>query len=465
MQPDISQGIVNHQNSNYQNRNLFEISPQPSWVYDIETLYFLDVNEAAIIHYGYSKEEFLSMTLRDIRPVEDFEILDRALAVVRTNKPKHSTNVYRHLKKNGDIIDVQIQSNYYNFNGIDAEIVLVNDITAIIQSKRELELSKQELFKSEARWKALVQEGSDMITIVDEDLNYLFASESCSSILNIKPEEFLNTNAYNYIHPADHDRIRENASLLKNTKRVSLEPFRFRDGDGKWRWLKTILTNLTDDPAVQGIVANSMDVTETLMIHDELKLSNERYKLVLKAADEAICDWDIVNDVVVWGSGFCEIFGYDLSTYNDTLWSDNIHPDDREWVLQEVQVVLENPRQEIYYLEYRFLKANRQVLLVQHRGIFLRDAQGRAIRSVDTIRDITAAKARLLRIEKQNAQLKEIAWAQSHHVRAPLARIIALCDLLKGETFCPKQQEIINYLFDSTAQLDDAIKAIIKKTE
>ena len=461
----MNQGTSDEQVNKSSNQNLFDISPQPSWIYDIETLRFLDVNEAAILHYGYSREEFLGMTLADIRPAEDILILEQALDVVRAERPSYSRKSYRHLKKNGDIIDVQIQSNGYVFNGIESEIVLVNDITAILQSQRAMERSKAELLKSEARWKALVQDGSDMITIVDHDLNYIFVSESCTSILNIQPETFLSSNAYEFIHPDDQERIREQASLLPEQKRISLAPFRFIDGDGNWRWLKTILTDLTEDPAVQGIVANSMDVTESILINEALKLSNDRYKLVLKAADEAICDWDIVNDVVVWGSGFSEKFGYDLTVYDNTLWSDNIHPDDRSRVLQEVKDMIEDPSRDIYYSEYRFLKANGEPVLVQHRGIFLRDEQGNAIRSVDTIRDITLERERLQRIEKQNEQLKEIAWAQSHHVRAPLARIIALSELLKGETFSAKPQEVIDYLSASAAQLDEAIKAIIKKAE
>jgi PAS domain S-box-containing protein len=447
------------------NRNLFEVSPQPSWVYDIKTLKFLDVNEAAIIHYGYSKNEFLRMTLRDIRPPEDLDILDVALQVVRKERPKHSKKIYRHRIKSGEIIDVQIQSNHYNFNGIESEIVLISDITSIIKSKRELQHSKEELIKSEARWKALVQEGSDLITILDLNLNYQFVSGSCTAILNIEPEQFLRANALDFIHPDDHDRILKSLNYLNKVKRLELEPFRFRDGNNDWRWLKTVVTDLSDDPAILGLVANSKDVTESLLKSEELRLSNERYQLVLKAQDEAICDWDIINNVVVWGSGFSEIFGYDLSTYKHNLWSENLHPEDRDRVLAEIVEALENPMKDIYYSEYRFLKANREVVLIQHRGIFLRDDQGHAIRAVETLKDITAHKERLNRIEKQNVQLKEIAWAQSHHVRAPLARILALSELLKGDSFTPKQQELLNYLCDSALELDEAIRAIVKKTE
>ncbi|MGN7205254.1 PAS domain S-box protein [Pedobacter sp. SAFR-022] len=458
-------GNPDEQQSSHHYHDLFEVSPQPSWVYDVATLRFLDVNEAAIAHYGYCRAEFLTMTLRDVRPPEDIAVLDDAISLVRSHVPRAPRKIYRHRKKNGDIIDVQIQSNAYTFNGREARLVLVNDITAIIQSKREMERSKLELLKSEARWKALVQDGSDMIAVVDDSLNYTFASESCTSILHIATETFLTSNAYDFVHPEDRRKVRESTVMLPQLKRVSLDPFRFRDGHGNWRWIKTTLTDLRDDPAVQGIVANSMDVTASIRTNEELRLSNERYKLVLKAADEAICDWDIVNDAVVWGSGFSEIFGYDLTEYNNNLWSDNIHPDDRDRVLLEVKDMINDPTRDIYYSEYRFLNARREAILVQHRGIFLRDEQGRAIRSVDTLRDITAERERLHRIEQQNKQLKEIAWAQSHHVRAPLARIMALSELLKGEVFSPKQQEVINYLSASASELDEAIKAIIKKTE
>ena len=450
---------------NIANLDLFEVSPQPCWVYDTTTLGFLDVNEAAIVHYGYSKEEFLSMTLKDIRPKEDLDILNIALQVVRADRPMHSKKTYRHQKKNGDIIDVMIQSNFYSFNGIDAEIVLINDISEIIASKRALEHSKLELAKSEARWEALVQHGSDMICIVDHELNYQFVSESCTSILGLNFEDFFKGSAFDFIHPDHHNHVRAQVETLSSVKRIELEPFLFRDGKGSHRWIKTILTDLTDDPAIHGIVANSMDVTDAVIKSEELRLSNERYKLVLKASDEAISDWDIVNDVVLWGSGFSEIFGYNLDVYQNNLWSDNIHPEDRGRVLKDLEQTLQNPEKEIYYNEYRFFKANREVVLIQHRGILLRDEKGKAIRSVDTMKDITAHKARMIQIEKQNERLKEIAWAQSHHVRAPLARIMALSELLKAEQLNPHQQQLLDHLSSSANALDEAIRTIIKKTE
>jgi PAS domain S-box-containing protein len=109
--------------------NLFHLSPLPMWVFDVETLEFLDVNRSAINHYGYSKEEFLAMTISEIRPPEDVDemkrLLRRALDGIITD-PK---NVFRHRKKSGDTIVVEATVSRLNFNQRDAGLVLVNDIT------------------------------------------------------------------------------------------------------------------------------------------------------------------------------------------------------------------------------------------------------------------------------------------------------------------------------------------------
>ena len=91
------------------------------WVFECRTLKFLDVNEAAIRHYGFSKEEFLSMTIADIRPVEDVERLLSHVAV-----PIHGLQepeLWRHCKKDGTIIYVEIVSHDLDFHGTPAEIV------------------------------------------------------------------------------------------------------------------------------------------------------------------------------------------------------------------------------------------------------------------------------------------------------------------------------------------------------
>ena len=109
--------------------DLFQLSPLPMWVFDLETLAFLNINKAAINHYGYSKEEFLSMNLTDIRPAEDVAEVKRAIENALKIQSTNLKLVFRHRKKSGELITVETTINRLVFNERDAALVLVNDVT------------------------------------------------------------------------------------------------------------------------------------------------------------------------------------------------------------------------------------------------------------------------------------------------------------------------------------------------
>ncbi len=115
--------------------HIFVNSPQPMWLFDETTLRFLDVNDAAIAHYGYSAEEFRAMTLKDIRPPEEVALLQQTLAAT----PEESVaGEFRHQKKNGEIIDVALWSTRTFIAGQAGRIVLINDITERKQAEGEI---------------------------------------------------------------------------------------------------------------------------------------------------------------------------------------------------------------------------------------------------------------------------------------------------------------------------------------
>ena len=124
-------------------RLLFESNPFPMWVYDLETLSFLAVNEAVVRRYGYSSEEFLNMTIKDIRPPEDVPALLENVAKVST-QPSDS-GIWRHQKKDGTIIDVEITSYPLSFAGRRAELVLANDVTERKRAEDALHRSEEHL--------------------------------------------------------------------------------------------------------------------------------------------------------------------------------------------------------------------------------------------------------------------------------------------------------------------------------
>lgn len=131
-------------------RELFECNPHPMWVFDLETLAFLAVNDAAVVHYGYSRGEFLRMTAREIRPESDVEDLLKRLEATRGHKSNRATGL-RHRRKNGEIIEVEVASHPLIFGGRPARLVLVSDVTERKRAEADLERLNRELVAASRR--------------------------------------------------------------------------------------------------------------------------------------------------------------------------------------------------------------------------------------------------------------------------------------------------------------------------
>jgi PAS domain S-box-containing protein len=186
-----------------------------------------------------------------------------------------------------------------------------------------------------------------------------------------------------------------------------------------------------------------------------------------KATVEAIIDWVITNNEVIWGEGFHTLLGFDLKEKNFRLWSDNIHADDRKKVLGDLRKTLLDATKHQFNAEFRFVKADGDIAYVQHRGVFIRDANGKATRALGAMIDLTESLNKIRRIVLQEKALKEIAWTQSHIVRAPLANLMGLVGLIKNNVTTGISDELLlGYISDSAEKLDGVIRdVVIKATE
>lgn len=119
-------------------QDLYSLSPLPIFIYDVDTLKFLDVNKATELHYGYTKREFLAMTLLDIRPMKDIEILTNAIESLKKEHKKYTNRTAQHKKKNGELMQVQIHGFTIEYQNKLAETIIINDITK--QKKYEDEI-------------------------------------------------------------------------------------------------------------------------------------------------------------------------------------------------------------------------------------------------------------------------------------------------------------------------------------
>jgi two-component system cell cycle sensor histidine kinase/response regulator CckA len=158
-------------------RLLFEQNPLAMWVYDIETLAFLAVNESAVRRYGYSRDEFLSMTIADIRPPEDIPDM---LANIRSAPGSPIPRTWRHRRKDGTLIDVEITAGRIVFEGRDASLVLANDVS----ERKRLEHRLGEAEKMEAIGRlagGVAHDFNNLLTVISGYASLLLADEDRDS--------------------------------------------------------------------------------------------------------------------------------------------------------------------------------------------------------------------------------------------------------------------------------------------
>ncbi|MDZ4252435.1 MAG: PAS domain S-box protein [Sulfuritalea sp.] len=161
-------------------RDLFDANPHPMWVYDQETLAFLAVNDAAIAHYGYGRDEFLAMTIEDIRPAQDVPALLAALE--RSREGLNESGVWRHCRKDGSVILVEIASHSLDFGGRRAQAVLAHDVT----QARQIEAA---LRKSEQMFRALFDNNMDAVLLTSPDGDILAANHQAQFLFGRSEEE------------------------------------------------------------------------------------------------------------------------------------------------------------------------------------------------------------------------------------------------------------------------------------
>jgi PAS domain S-box-containing protein len=250
-------------------RLLFESNPLPMWVYDTETLSFVSVNEAAIRHYGYAREEFLRMTIKDIRPAEDVPRLMEALT--QNASGLDDAGVWRHQKKDGTVSEVEITSHTLEFAGRAAELVLANDVTERRRVAREL--AGQQLFLRQ---------------VIDLDPNFIFAKdrEGHFTLVNESLAEAYGTTVENLTGKSDAD-FNPNIEEVRHFRRADLDVMDTRrekfiaqesvtDSEGRIRWLQTFKRPIVsaDGVALQ-VLGVSTDITARKRAEDELLRLNE----------------------------------------------------------------------------------------------------------------------------------------------------------------------------------------------
>src|SRR5690606_35655037 len=175
-------------------KHLFDNHPLPMWIFDPKTYKFIEVNNAAIAKYGYTKEEFLKLTIKDIRPASAVKNLVSSMQG-RMKRQYNFSGTWEHLTKDGKLLDVEIASHTIMIEGKEAILVLANDVT-------EKKKATKMLLKVYQEKSNILESIRDGFFTLDKDWNFTYINKEAERLLQIKREDVLSRNIWEVFEAA-----------------------------------------------------------------------------------------------------------------------------------------------------------------------------------------------------------------------------------------------------------------------
>lgn len=240
------------------------------------------------------------------------------------NGDAHWSDEYRFVKEDGNVVYVYDRGMIIrNADGVPVRIIgAMQDITQKKQAENKIALS-------EHRLRSLIQTGNDLIGILNTEGNYIYVSPTFKQ-LGYNAEFLAGKNVFSFIHPDDVPVFLASFHTLATQKEVAPPLFRFKNAAGEWRWIETTATNLVDDPAVQGIVVNSNDITERKLKDEALQKALNDLNKVLDSSVDVIVVTDEHDRYLRVSAASSVVWGYTPEELIGRSCTELIHPADRE---------------------------------------------------------------------------------------------------------------------------------------
>jgi len=380
-------------------RYLFENNPQPMYIYDVETLAFLEVNKSAIEHYGYSKDEFLQMNLTNIRPSEDIpELLKNIKNNQGTIKP---SGIWRHTKKNGEIIFVDITIVSVLSNGKKARHVMIQDIT-------ERKRSEDALKESVSLLNATLESTADGILVVENTGEITLYNKKFVDMWNV-PKEILDNKINITLINSLAETVKEKDKFLNkirflyaNPALVSYDQIELIDGRIFDRYS---LPHTVGETNI-GRVWSFRDITKSKIAEEALRVNEVMFRSITEQIDDLISIMDS-KGIMTYTSPACrELFKYEPDEMIGHHFTEFIHEDSVHEANSIFNEGIEFKRK-VINVEFKFERKDGSTFYGELNGSEFRN--GEESGTLVVIHDITTRKQTLELLKESEEKFRSIA--------------------------------------------------------
>jgi PAS domain S-box-containing protein len=303
---------------------------------------------------------------------------------------------------------------------------------ALERTRAHIEKTQAEsaLAASEQRFRSLVQNSSDLVTILSPDGTILYASDSAERIVGYSPKDLVGNSLLSYLDGGDVPIVRELLHTA-NGKAGGTGPVEFslRRADGSPVWLEAVGTNLLNDTTIRGIVLNARDVSERKRADRALRESEERYRDLFDNASDLVCMTIPEGSLLYVNQAWMAGTGYGEEEIGRMQLLDLVHPDSRAYYTEVLERVLGGER--LDHVELVFVpKAGTPITVEGNLSCTFKDGQPSVVRGI--YRDITERKKveeHLRRAERMQAAGK-LAGGVAHEVNNMMTGVIGFSEFL-----------------------------------
>ena len=280
-----------------------------------------------------------------------------------------------------------------------APVIEDGKVTQIVGVARNI-TERKERERQLRQFEAFLDNSPTMMTLLEPDGTVLLDKSGIGFEWRHPPEEFLDTNVMEYVHPDDRERV---AATIENLAEQPGEPisieFRFLDQNGEYRWLRTSAVNEVEDPFIEGIIAVSIDITE--------RRRQEAHLEKAQAVGE-MGSWfrDFVEEELIWSDEVYEIFNVDPDIpMTHERFIEYVHPDDRTYLDEKWSAALEG---EPYDIEHRIVTDDGVIKWLRERVEVEFGEGGEPVGGIGIVQDITDRKERERELERHRRYLKSL---------------------------------------------------------
>lgn len=338
--------------------------------------------------------KFLGLTIKDILGKTDLELFtpetgekiwQKDREVMTAKRPK----TYEEIGESNGIKRTYLSTKcpYFSPQGELLGIIgICRDITASKQAENDLR-------ESEARYRLMAENSTDMISRHDPNGIYLYASPACRILLGYEPEEIIGHSAYNFFHPEDLLTIQNSHTSILEKSDTSTIIYRILRKDGSYTWFETTskAVYFPDNKEIQELICVSRDISDRKQVENALRESEERFRRIFQDAPIGIILNNTDGKTLLVNPAFCQLLGYTETELKETTFYKFTHPDDLAQELPYIQGCLQGEINS-YKMEKRYIKKNGEIVWVNLTSGIIKDSSGKICYALGMIEDITDRK-------------------------------------------------------------------------